>query len=131
MPDEFPEQYLEGLRLFNDEEFFDCHDALEELWSEVVGDEKEFYQGLIQASVVLFHFGNQNYGGARKLFHSTSNYLAKYPSHCMGIDLKKFLADLKACFQELLEFRGEYPTGVELQTNLIPKRKFSRKVDEL
>ena len=26
---DYPEQYREGLRLFNEEEFFDCHDVLE------------------------------------------------------------------------------------------------------
>jgi predicted metal-dependent hydrolase len=57
---EYPEKYLEGIRLFNAEDFFECHDVLEELWSETLGEEKKFYQGLIQASVALFHFGNEN-----------------------------------------------------------------------
>lgn len=121
MPDEFPKQYLEGLRLFNDVAFFDCHDVLEELWTEVVSDEKEFYQGLIQASVALFHFRNQNYGGAMKLYLSANKYLAKYQSPYMGIDLETFLADFKVCFQDLLEFRGDYPSGIELKADLIPK----------
>ena len=68
--EEYPEQYREGLRLFNEEEFFDCHDALEELWSEATGPEKKFIQGLIQASIALFHFGNENFGGAKKLYRS-------------------------------------------------------------
>ena len=59
-PPPHPPQYLEGLRLFNEQEFFECHDVIEELWSEIVGDERKFYQGLIQVSVALFHFGNGN-----------------------------------------------------------------------
>ncbi len=94
---------------------------MEDLWSEAAGDEREFYQGLIQAAVALFHFGNQNYGGAMKLYRSAVNYLSNYESQFMGIGLVKFLADFKACFQELLEFRGDYPSGIELKTNLIPK----------
>ena len=62
MTEEFPEQYREGLRLFNDEEFFECHEVLEELWSETVGADRKFLQGLIQAAVALFHFGNENFG---------------------------------------------------------------------
>ncbi len=61
---EYPEKYLEGIRLFNEEDFFECHEVLEELWSETLGAEKKFYQGLIQAAVALFHFGNENLGGA-------------------------------------------------------------------
>ena len=47
--DELPEKYLEGIRLFNEQEFFECHDVLEELWSETLGDGHLFLQGLIQA----------------------------------------------------------------------------------
>ena len=64
---QYPEKYLEGIRLFNEQEFFECHEVLEELWSETLGDEKKFYQGLIQAAVALFHFGNENLGGAQTL----------------------------------------------------------------
>ena len=66
--DELPEKYLAGLKLFNEQEFFEAHDELEELWSELFGEPKRFVQGLIQASVALFHFGNENFGGARKLY---------------------------------------------------------------
>ena len=69
--DEWPEKYVEGIRLFNEEEFFECHDVLEELWAETLGEDKKFLQGLIQASVALFHFGNENLGGARKLYHAS------------------------------------------------------------
>ena len=34
MSAEYPAQYLEGLRLFNAEDFFESHEVLEELWSE-------------------------------------------------------------------------------------------------
>ena len=62
---DFPEKYLEGIRLFNECEFFDCHQVLEDLWQETLGPERKFYQGLIQAAVALFHFGNENLGGVR------------------------------------------------------------------
>jgi predicted metal-dependent hydrolase len=121
MTDVYPEQYLHGLRLFNEEEFFECHDVLEELWSETLGEEKKFYQGLIQASVALFHFGNENLGGARKLYDAAREKLAPYRPRYMGIDLEKFLADFQHCFQELLDATDAYPTGVELQDDRVPK----------
>ncbi|RPI90539.1 MAG: DUF309 domain-containing protein, partial [Planctomycetaceae bacterium] len=61
---EYPAQYLEGLRLFNAEDFFESHEVLEDLWSETEDERKKFYQGLIQAAVALLHFGNGNLGGA-------------------------------------------------------------------
>lgn len=121
MTTEYPAQYREGLRLFNEEEFFDCHDVLEELWSETQGEEKKFIQGLIQAAVALFHFGNENFGGAKKLYISSRKLLDLYGDDYMGLQLGRFLTDFQTCFQELLDNTEDYPTTVFLQDELVPK----------
>ena len=121
MSDGYPPQYLEGLRLFNEEEFFEAHDVWEELWSESMGDEKKFLQGLIQVSVSLFHFGNDNFGGARKLYDSARGRLEPYRPGFMGVDLESFLTDYQACFQELLSHTDRYPTDIQLRDELVPK----------
>lgn len=122
MSEGYPPQYLEAIRLFNEEDFFECHDLLEEIWSESNGGEKGFYQGLIQAAISLFHFGNDNFGGARKLYDSSRKYLLPYLPAYMGIDLSRFLNDHQSCFQELLDFpAGQYPTGIQMQDELVPK----------
>ena len=125
--DEYPKQYREGLRLFNEEEFFECHDVLEELWSEATGAERKFLQGLIQASIALFHFGNENFGGAKKLYVSARKNLDQFDQRFMGIELGSFLHDFQACFQELLDNTEVYPTTVQLQDDLVPK---IRMIDE-
>ena len=79
--------YLEGISLFNQREFFACHDALEELWTETLGPEREFYQGLIQAAVALFHFSEGNTGGARRMCESSIRYLELYRPHFLGLDV--------------------------------------------
>ena len=121
MSDEYPEQYREGLRLFNEEEFFECHDVLEELWSASTGAERKFIQGLIQASIALFHFGNENFGGAKKLYLSARKNLDPFGPEFMGILLGPFLQDFQNCFQELLDNTEAYPTTVVLRDELVPK----------
>lgn len=121
MTDDYPEQYREGLRLFNEEEFYDCHDVLEELWSETLGEEKKFLQGLIQAAIALFHFGNENFGGAKKLYFSARKNLEPYGEDYMGVQLGRFLADFEVCFRELLDNAEDYPTSVFLRDELVPK----------
>jgi predicted metal-dependent hydrolase len=125
MHDDLPEQYREGLRLFNAEDFFECHEILEELWGETQGEPKKFVQGLIQAAVALFHFGNENFGGAKKLYISASEKLQPYGDEYMGIALATFLADFRACFQELLDNTESYPTTVALRDELVPKIRWS------
>ena len=130
MDHQVPDAFLEGVRLFNAEDFYECHDVLEELWSEVICDEKEFFQGLIQAAVSLFHFGNENLGGARKLYESSRRLLAPYAPECMGIDVDRFLGEFKFCLQELLEAKDQYPSGVELRDERVPKLNFVVSADE-
>lgn len=121
MSTEFLEQYREGLRLFNEEDFFECHEVFEELWSESQGDDKKFLQGLIQAAVALFHFGNENFGGAKKLYVSATEKLRPLGDEYMGIALAPFLTDMELCFRELLANTEAYPTTVALQDELVPK----------
>lgn len=121
MSDEYPAQYLEGLRLFNAEDFFESHEVLEDLWSETLDERKKFYQGLIQAAVALFHFGNGNLGGAKKVYLSCRKYLEPYRPEFAGLDLETFLGELAYCFQELIEDQQSCPVGIELHDDRVPK----------
>lgn len=121
MTEEWPEKYVEGIRLFNAEEFFEAHDVLEELWAETLGDDKKFLQGLIQASVALFHFGNENLGGARKLYHASLEKLEPYGDWHMGLNLAQFKTDFRVCFEELLQANDGYPKGITIKDELVPR----------
>src|SRR5580765_5731130 len=121
MSEEYPAQYLEGLRLFNAEDFFESHEVLEELWSETQDERKKFYQGLIQAAVALLHFGNGNLGGAKKVYLTSRKYLEAYRPEFEGLDVSRFLDDMAFCFQELMDDRQQYPAGIELHDERIPK----------
>lgn len=106
--------------LFNAREFFACHDVLEEIWSETLSDDRSFYQGLIHAAVALFHFGEGNLGGARKMYGSAVRYLAPFqPSHA-GIDVERLVSDLNVCFAELQAARDALAPGLELREELVP-----------
>ncbi len=111
----------QAIELFNEREFFACHDVLEEIWNETFGAERNFYQGLIHAAVSLFHFEGGNLGGARKMYESTVSYLSPYSPQCQGIDLNAFLNDYETCFSELIAPHPTYPSGVMLNEDLIPR----------
>lgn len=117
----YPEQYREGLRLFNAEDFFESHEVLEDLWQETEGEAKRFYQGLIQAAVALLHFGNGNLGGARKVYTSSRKYLEAYEPVYAGLDVTQFLQNFQRCFQKLLDSTDPFDQSLELEADLIPK----------
>ena len=118
---EYPAEYLEGLRLFNAEDFFESHEVLEDLWTDTHDERRKFYQGLIQAAVALLHFGNGNLGGAKKVYLTSRKYLEAYSPEYSGLNVSRFLEDMAYCFQELIDNQEKFPTGIELQDERIPK----------
>lgn len=98
-------QYLRGIVLFNRGDWFEAHEAWEDLWHESGPPNRRFYQGLIQAAVALCHFHNGNLRGALSLFHSSRNYLDAYRPRFLGLDLETFRAQMENCFAELLAGR--------------------------
>ena len=57
----------------------------------------------VTARFVLFHFGNENYGGAKKLYESCRAKLEPYRSTpFMGLDVNAFLNSYEICFAELM-----------------------------
>jgi len=95
-------RYLAGVLFFNAQDFFEAHEVWEDLWSESHGDERRFYQGLIQAAVGLFHFGGGNLGGAAKLYHSARDYMRPCGPRFLGLDVDAFWRRMEECFRPLL-----------------------------
>lgn len=61
------ELFHQGVELFNDAEYFECHEVLEKLWNLQTDPDKQFTQGLIQIAVGLYHLRRDNLVGAEKL----------------------------------------------------------------
>jgi uncharacterized protein len=112
--------YLQGIRYFNDCEFFEAHEAWEELWTEYRGPLRRYYQGLIQAAVALHHFGNGNIRGAKKVYLSSLAYLEDFRPACQGLDVDAFLAQYARCFSDVLAATEEFPR-IEIEPDLIPE----------
>jgi predicted metal-dependent hydrolase len=83
-PTDFFEQ---GIDLFNEGRFFECHEAWEEIWKRSDGELKLFYQGLIQAAVAILHAQRGNLEGAKSLHQKAREKLDPLADEHMGIAL--------------------------------------------
>jgi predicted metal-dependent hydrolase len=101
-PANYDPRYLAGIVLFNRGDYFEAHEVWEQLWMETAGPDKRFYQGLIQAAVALCHFCNGNVRGAVKLYRSSRDYMMRYPSLHLGLNVNGFWEQMDRCFAELL-----------------------------
>jgi hypothetical protein len=89
-----PDFYGEGIDLFNEGRFFECHEAWEEIWKRSDGELKLFYQGLIQAAVAILHAQRGNLEGARSLYDKASAKLDPVPPEHMGLAIGELRAEL-------------------------------------
>src|ERR1700736_5057046 len=80
-----------GVELFNRADFFDAHEALEDVWRAAPRPEKKFLQGLIQVAVALHHHGNGNLAGARSVLRCAFRNLSLYPEGFGGIQSARLL----------------------------------------
>jgi len=85
-----------GVREFNDGCYFECHDTLEDLWSGLRGDARDFFQGLIQVAVGYYHLGNDNPSGARSMFERALRRFEKYPARYFGFEVEQQREELRA-----------------------------------
>ncbi len=100
-----PKLYVDGVKLFNERDFFECHEYLEEMWRHSDGDEARFYQGLIQAAVCFYHWGNANFDGAMRLAKASLEKLDNLPPVYMGLELGRFMAEYRPMVQPLFGHR--------------------------
>ena len=100
-------RFQEGIALFNRGQFFDCHEALEEVWLQSYGDRKKFLQGLIQVAVALHHLRNGNLAGAQRLLAVAVEKLSGPVPDSQTIDGDALLAALAPLRKQLSA--GEMP----------------------
>jgi len=87
-------RYLQGIEQFNRRQYHEGHDAWEELWIETTGHQRDFYKGLIQAAIALYHLENGNTVGAQRLWAGCRRLLAPYRPKHLGLDLELLLDDM-------------------------------------
>jgi len=81
-----------AIEKFNNAEFFDCHDILENAWFHVSEKDKDFYQGLLHYAVAFHHLTyKKNPDGAKLQFAKCIERLKNYNKLYKGIDVNKII----------------------------------------
>ena len=87
-----------ALNLFNSHQWYEAHDAFEEIWNTVDGDERQVIQGILQVSVSQFHLSKGNLNGATILLGEGLGRIKSRTNINLGIDLESFCR----CLEDLL-----------------------------
>jgi uncharacterized protein len=84
-----------GIEEFNGGLFFECHETLEAIWLEDHGEDRLFYQGIIQVAAGYYKLQQGVLIGAIKLWRTGLEKLEPYgPAH-LGVDLASLVSPTK------------------------------------
>ena len=91
----------EALRLFNQGEWYACHDLLEDLWHQNQGPDRQALQGLLQIAVAHLHLERDNLRGATVLLGEGLGRLKPYGDEALGLNISPLLAAVSRRLQAL------------------------------
>ena len=100
---------LAGIALFNQREYFACHEVLEDAWNVELGRKPaplsvvrppdgrcaNLYKGILQVGVGCYHLLRHNYKGALIKLQTGTDYLEPFAPMCMQVDVARLIADAR------------------------------------
>ena len=97
----FEENFFKALNLFNNQKWYEAHDAFEDIWNDLVGDERQIIQGILQVSVSQFHLNKGNLNGAMILLGEGLGRIRNRVSEDLEIDLILLCSGLESLLNKL------------------------------
>jgi|SRR5262245_5902077 len=94
-------RFIKGIEEFNQGLFFECHETLEEIWLEERGEDRKFYQGIIQIAAGYFKLEQGVPAGALKLWRTGIEKIEPYGPVYLGINVESLVNAVKAHLAEL------------------------------
>ena len=101
------ESFSQGVKQFNQRQFYECHDTLEAIWIEAPEIDKRFYQGILQVAVACYHLSNKNLRGAIILLGEGIRRLSDYQPDYQNIDVTMLLEESISLLQTLQQIDPE------------------------
>ena len=95
-------RFLEGLHLFNEKEYFECHEVIEDLWLKTPSDDewRDLYKGVIQAAASLYQHDRSIHSGAKGLHKTSVGYLEKYKPKALGLNVQKLIDEMNDFYKD-------------------------------
>ena len=93
--DEKEKLFQEGMKQYKAMDYFEAHEAWEDLWSDYYLEDKKFVQGLIQLAVSFVHIGNGNLNGAKSLLRKSKEKFQEFSGVHRGINVSVLLNQIE------------------------------------
>ena len=93
---------IHAFEQFNRGEYWHQHETLEVVWrAEQDESIRNFYKGILQVGVGLYHLTRRNYNGVVKVLARGINYLQPYAPRCMDVDVQRLIDEATAVLEQV------------------------------
>jgi len=90
-----------GIELFNAQEFYECHEVLEDVWRPTQGEERFFLQALIHFAVGFYHHQRGNQAGAERQLRKGLRKFAGYLPVFQGIETARLYTEVRHALEAI------------------------------
>ncbi|GMQ77976.1 MAG: hypothetical protein BMS9Abin02_0468 [Anaerolineae bacterium] len=105
--DSLSDSAVQGLIEFNEQNFFEAHEYLEDAWNNESGEGRGVYRGILQVAVAYLQIKRANYRGAVKMVLRSRQWLNPLPEVCRGIDIAQLKDDKELVYDKLISLGPE------------------------
>jgi len=96
----------EGLQLFNEQKYWECHEALEEIWLEDRNDPiRNVYWAVIQVAAACIHYRDNNLIGAQGMIKKSKEKFKR----CRDLHLLNSFLEIQLSWLELERLVNKIP----------------------
>jgi sugar phosphate isomerase/epimerase len=99
---QLPDGVREGIRLFNEGEYYECHEVIEHEWHAERGEIRRLYQGILQIGVGLHHVRTGNQRGAVLLLSDGIAKVSEFLPVSLGVDTAGLALGAQRCLDEVV-----------------------------
>ncbi|WP_312092450.1 DUF309 domain-containing protein [Niallia sp.] len=122
----YPKEYMQFLVHFHgDQDFFECHEILEEYWKKVDSRNKEsIWVGFILMAVSAYHHRRENFKGAKKTIIKSWQLLEKHKESIskLGLDETSLIDLLKNQEKHIEQSHNFRPYHLPISDKLLEKK---------
>ncbi|MCZ6820224.1 MAG: DUF309 domain-containing protein [Calditrichaeota bacterium] len=116
------QDFRRGIALFNDGQFWDAHEAWEEIWKRHPESSRIFFQGLIQVAAGFHQLRRTIFHGVDKHLRNALWKLRPFQPHCLGINLKLFVHSVQDVHRDVAGLTSSNHNA--MRTMALPKIEF-------
>jgi predicted metal-dependent hydrolase len=118
----YPQEFSQGLRLFNHNLYYEAHEAFEDAWRKTADPSREFFRALLQISGGFYRLSQDRPTAAKKFFKHADYWLTFFPETHLGVNIPDLKRNLQLIIDAIDRNKVHYQKFQKMIRSLLPQK---------